>query len=107
MGENFMSANTQISDLLRKKNQIIDKVASLLSEAILDRIQNNTVGKTTETDIKNSIRGFSSEEQVEILTKAMVLVSMNKTSKTDNDDNEYDRRKKIKNRSDIFGRYDD
>lgn len=108
MGETFMSAITQIEDLFRKKGQIVEKAASLISEAILDRIQNGTITRTTEKDIKNAVQKFSSEEQIEILTRALVLVGMNinKTSRNFEDERP-DSRKKVKSRSDIFGRYDD
>ena len=114
MGETFMSAITQIEDLVSKKRQIIERAASLLSEAILDRIRTGNLTRNTERDIKNAIKNFSPEEQVEILSKAIVFVGMNsaKTNNISRDDDDYDMRprsgKKVKDRSDIFGRrYDD
>ena len=113
MGENFMSAITQIEDLASKKNQIIDRVASLLSEAILDRIQSGTLNKNTQKDVMNAIRSFSAEEQAQILSRAIIYVGMNTNkNKSNYDDDEYGGRsnpgKKIKSRSDIFGRrFDD
>ena len=108
MGENFMSARTQIEDLIRKKGQINERVASLIAEAILDRIQSGTLSRNTEKDITNTIKDFSADEQVEILTKALVLVGMNNKTSRNTENNRYGSSpKKIKNRSDIFGHYDD
>ena len=112
MGETFMSASTQIDELVSKKRQIIERAASLLSEAILDRIRTGNLTRNTEKDIKNSLRNFSLDEQTEILTKALVLVGMNgnkSTSRYDDDDDDYWHQpsttgKKIKSRSDIFGK---
>ena len=111
MGETFMSAVTKIDDLITKKKQIIERAASLLAEAILDRIKSGNLTRNTEKDIKNAIKNFSSEEQVEILSKAIVIVGMNNTSKSynsdddDDDDTRYNSGKKVRSRSDIFGRY--
>ena len=113
MGENFLSAITQIEDLVSKKRQIVERAASLLAEAILDRMRSGNLTRNTEKDIKNAIKNFSSDEQVEILSKAMVLVGMNNLTNTSrNDDDDYgnyrhNSGKKVKNRSDIFGRYGD
>ena len=113
MGENFMSAVTQIEDLISKKKQIIERAAGLLAEAVLDRIKTGNLTRNSEKDIKNAIRNFSSEEQTEILSKAIVLIGMNNNSKNKSnydDDNDYrsNSGKKVKSRSDIFGRrFDD
>ena len=112
MGETFMSAITQIEDLVTKKRQIIERAASLLAEAILDRIRVGNITRATEKDVKNAIKSFSMEEQVEILTKASVIVGMNMSKSTSSYDDDDDYRpntgKKVKSRSDIFGRkYDD
>ena len=116
MGENFTSAITQIEDLASKKKQINERAAALISEAILDRIRSGNLTRNSEKDIRNAIRQFSDEEQVEILTKALVLVGMNvkgarRVEVDDDDDNAYfntGSAKKIKSRSDIFGRrFDD
>ena len=113
MGENFMSAITQIEDLVSKKKQIIDRAASLLAEAVLDRIRTGALSKNSERDIKNAIKSFSDEEQTEILTKAMIYIGMNiSKNNSSNVDDDYDYHrpksgKKMKSRSDLFGRYDD
>ena len=116
MGESFMSAITQIDDLVSKKRQIIERAAALLSEAILDRMRTGNLTRNTEKDIKNAIKNFSTDEQAEILTRAMILVGMNSSknnSRNDDDDDDYGFNrpsgKKVKERSDIFGRrrYDD
>ena len=112
MGENFMSAITKIDDLVSKKKQIIERAASLLAEAFLDRMRSGNVTKNSEKDITNAIKNFSNDEQVEILSKAIIYIGMNTSgSKSNyNDDNyDYNRRsgKKVKSRSDLFGRYDD
>jgi len=109
MGENYVSAKPQIDDLLgRKTDQIKERVAALVVEVILDRIQNNTIGKNTEKEIENLIELASVEAKVEILTKALVLVGMNnKTSKVSDDRRYESNKKKIRSRSDIFGGYDD
>ena len=112
MGETFMSAITQIDDLVSKKKQIIERAASLLAEAILDRIRTGNLTRNTEKDIKNAIKSFSAEEQAEILARAIVMVGMN-TSKNKSiydDDTDYrpNSGKKVKNRSDLFNRrFDD
>lgn len=109
MGETFMSAITQIEELINKKKQIIERAASLISEAIIDRIKSGNMNRATEKDIKNAIRNFSDEEQIEILSRAIVFIGMN-TNKTsnhsDDDDNNYrsNSGKKSKSRSDLFGR---
>lgn len=107
MAENFMSAITQIEDLVTKKNQIIDKVAGLLSEAIIDRIKSGTLNKSTQRDVMNAIKGFSTEEQVQILSRAIIYVGMNTNkNKTNYDNDEFNSRpnsgKKVKSLSDIF-----
>jgi hypothetical protein len=113
MGENFMSAATQIEDLISKKKQIIERAAGLLAEAVLDRIKSGNLTRNSEKDIKNAIRNFSSEEQTEILSKAIILIGMNNNSKNksgydDDDDYRPNPGKKVKSRSDIFGRrFDD
>jgi hypothetical protein len=112
MGETFMSANTQIDELVSKKKQIIERAASLLAEAILDRIKTGNLTRNTEKDVMNSIRNFSDEEQIQILSKAIILVGMNNTSKgsrkNNDDDYQFNTDKKIKSRSDIFSRrFDD
>ena len=109
MAMNALTAETLISDLDRKRGQIDEKEASILAEFILDRIQNNTLSRNTEKDIKNLIQNSNINIQVEILIKALVLVGMNnKTSRAiENNRQGSSNPKKIKNRSDIFGRYDD
>ena len=109
MSETFMSASTQIDDLVAKKKQILERTASLLAEAILDRIRTGNLTRNTEKDIKMAIRNFTAEEQADILSKALVLVGMNNTRNTSNydDDDDYGRHtpgKKVRSRSDIFGR---
>lgn len=113
MGETFMSAITQIDDLVSKKKQIIERAASLLAEAILDRIRTGNLTRNTEKDIRNAIKSFSAEEQAEILSRAIIFVGMNMNKHSSNnydDDNGYRNNsgKKVKNRSDLFGRrFDD
>lgn len=108
MGETFLTANTQIDELVSKKKQIIERAASLLAEAILDRIKTGNLTRNAEKDVMNSIRNFSDEEQTQILTKAIILVGMNNTSKgsrkNNDDDYQFNHDKKIKSRSDIFSR---
>ena len=109
MAENFMSAITQIEDLVSKKKQIIERTSSLLAEAILDRIRTGTLTKNTEKDIKNAIRSFSDDEQAEILSKTIIYIGMNSFKKNSSNDDDYYPKtgKKVKSRSDIFGRYGD
>ena len=111
MGENFMSAITQIDDLVSKKRQIIDRAASLLAEAILDRMHTGNLTKNTEKDIRNAIRSFSPEEQSDILSRALIYIGMNGTknrNSNNNDGDDYRSDRKVKSRSDLFGRrFDD
>ena len=107
-----MSAVTQIEDLVTKKNQIIERSASLLAEAILDRVRSGNLTRNTQKDIMNAIRSFSAEEQTEILSRAIIYVGMNTSkNKSNYDDDDYGRPnsgKKLKTRSDLFGRrFDD
>lgn len=108
MGENFMTAITQIGDLLRKRDQIIDKTAGYISDAVVDRMRNGKLAKSTEKDIRSAIEGFSKEEQVDILTSAIVYVGMNagggSSRATDDydDDRDYTPRRPPRNRGDIF-----
>lgn len=109
MGETFMSAVTQIEDLVSKKKQIIERAASLLSEAILDRIRTGNLTRNTQKDIMNAIRSFNEDEQIEILSRAIIYVGMNmgKNNTNSDDDDYFDRPnsgKKISSRSDIFRR---
>jgi hypothetical protein len=108
MGETFLTATTQIDELITKKRQINERAASLLSEAVLDRIKSGNLTRNSEKDIKNAIKNFSVDEQVEILAKAIILIGMNNTTKhsiiDDDDDYKYNHSKKIATRSDIFGR---
>ena len=95
MGENFMTAITQIGELVRKRGQIIDKAAGYLADAIIDRMRSGKLSKATEKDITSAIDGFSPEEKIEILTKTLVYVGMNTSSstggrKTRTDDYDYD-----------------
>ena len=59
MGENFMTAGTQIESLVEKKKEIYDKAANLLAEAIMERTNTSTVNMNTKKDILNIIKGFS------------------------------------------------
>ena len=72
-----MTAMTQIQDLLEKEKQITDKAASLLYQAIQDRMNNGTVNANIEKDIINAVSGFPAEKQTVILTKALVYLAMN------------------------------
>lgn len=110
MGENFMSIITRIkSDIVETRKKMHEKTASLITEAILDRVQNGTISRNTEKEINTAIEDFSEKEQIAILVKVAVLVAMNAKSgrRNTNNDNRYEPRKNIKNRSDLFGRYDD
>ena len=107
-----MSVNTQYDDLDRKEEQIDRRRASLLAEAILDRIQNGTISMNTETDIRNSIKKYDPNKQVNILIDALLFIAMNNNNKTnrrtnDDDSGRFESKKKVKNRADLFGRYDD
>ena len=112
MGETFVTAITQIEDLISKKRQIIERAASLLSEAILDRIKSGNLTKNTQKDVMNAIKSFSTEEQVEILSRAIIYVGMNTSKSNSNydDDDIYrpNSGKKVKSRADLFNRrFDD
>lgn len=105
MSENFISATTQIGDLVRKRLQIIEKVAGLLADVIIGRMKDGNLTRSNEKDIKNSIKDFSAEEQVDILVKALVITGMNSSSNTSsfNDNDDYPAKKNKKgNRSDLF-----
>ena len=101
----FMSAMTEIGELVQKKLQIVRKTASLLSEAIVDRARNGKLNGNTKIDIKNSLKEFSDEEKVDILTEAIILVAQqNSTKKTFDDAGGYiPPSKKGGKRSSIFG----
>ena len=108
MGETVMSATTQMYDLIRKEDQINERRAALISEVILGRIQNKTLNESTETDILNMIKEIPDEFKITVLTRALVLVGMNNVKTSRNfDEDRFEPRKKVKNRSDIFGRYDE
>ena len=110
MGETFMSAVTKIDDLVTKRKQIIEKTASLLAEAILDRIKCGNLTRNSEKDIKNAIKAFTIEEQNEILVKTIIYVGMNNTKNhnSDDDDEFQFNGKKVNSRSDLFRRrFDD
>lgn len=80
MSETFVSANTKIEDLLTKRDQILEKTAGLVAEVILGRQQDNSLQRSNEKDVEKMISRFSTEEQVIILSKALVLVGMNNNS---------------------------
>lgn len=101
----FMSAMTEIGELVQKKLQIVRKTASLLSEAIVDRARSGKLSGNTKIDIKNTLNEFSDEEKVDILTEAIILVAQqNSTKKYNDDDGGYvSPSKKGGKRSSIFG----
>lgn len=72
-----MTAGTQIESLVEKKKEIYDKAANLLASAIMERSSTDRVAMNTKRDITNVIKGFTPEEQVEILTTALVILGMN------------------------------
>lgn len=70
----FMELTTQVAGLVEKKREIIAKTANMLSQAVLERANMNKT-KSLEDDIKKSLEGFSDEEKIDILAKAIVNVS--------------------------------
>lgn len=74
MGDNFMTASTKIEHLVEKKEQINDKVAGLIAEAVKDRVQNAQLKNSIVTDILSLIRNFSDEDKSKILAKALFYV---------------------------------
>lgn len=107
MGETFMSAITKIEDLITKKKQINDRAASLLSEAVLDRMKSGNLTRNSEKDIKNALKDFSPEEKEEILVRTLVYIGMNASvnksnSSSDYDDDDYRSGRKVRSRSDLF-----
>lgn len=105
MAETFVTANTKIEDLLSKRDQILEKTAGLVAEVILGRQQENSLQRSNEKDIQRMISNFSSEEQVIILAKALVLVGMNggnKSTYSDYDPFEGSRKKGGSSRSSLF-----
>lgn len=86
MSETFVTANTKIEDLLSKRDQILEKTAGLVAEVILGRQQENNLQRSNEKDIQKMISRFSAEEQVIILSKALVIVGMNNNSLNSNYD---------------------
>lgn len=74
MGDNFMSASTKIEHLVDKKEQINDKVAGLIADAVKDRVQHAQLKKSIVTDILNTLRNFSDEDKTKILAKALFYV---------------------------------
>lgn len=77
MSENFMTAGTQIEALVEKKDQLIEKAASLLFEAVKDRMRQNQVKKSMSNDILNILKGFSEEEKNIILSKTIMYLASN------------------------------
>ena len=72
-----MTAGTQIESLVEKKKEIYDKAANLLAEAIIERTNTSTVNMNTKKDILNIIKGFNTDEQVEVLSTALIIIAMN------------------------------
>lgn len=81
----FMELTTQVAGLVEKKKEIIAKTANMLSQAVLERANMNKT-KSLENDIKKSLEGFSDEEKIDILTKAIVNVSKQNKYKDKNDE---------------------
>ena len=77
MGENFMTAGTQIESLVEKKKEIYDKAANLLAEAMMERTNTSTVNMNTKKDILNIIKGFTPDEQVEVRSTALISSAVN------------------------------
>lgn len=77
MGENFMSAQTQIQDLVSKLDQIASKASSLLYSAIKSRISSGNVSKNMENDIRNSLNGLPAEMREKVLIDTIILMASN------------------------------
>ena len=77
MGETFMSISVRIDELLEKEKKIVEKAAALISDAVIGRIKERKVAMNMEKDIKNAIKGFSPEKQIDILAHAITLIGMN------------------------------
>jgi hypothetical protein len=79
MGENFMSAKMRIDELAGKIGQIAEKTASLLYDAINNRISSSgsVSPKAMENDIRNMLTEMPKDIREDILIKTIVLMSMN------------------------------
>lgn len=77
MGENFMTAGTQIENLLEMKKEMFNKAANLIVEATVNRSVSGVVSMGTKKDIMNILKEFTNEEKVEILSTAFVILAMN------------------------------
>jgi hypothetical protein len=68
---NFMTAGTEISALADKKSEILMKAGNLLAEACADRGKSGKISNNLPNDIIKLIEGFSTEDQVVILSLAL------------------------------------
>lgn len=75
---NFMQAKTEIDGLNMKMDDLINKSASVVADALIDRAKKGNINKqSTEKDIENLISSFSPEYQTAIIIKALTLLAMN------------------------------
>ena len=103
MSETFVTASTQIGDLVRKREQIIEKTAGLVSEVIMGRVNDGNLARSNEKDVLNLIKDFSVEEQNIILVKALIITGMNSSSSSSSNDI-FESARKRGSRSDLFRR---
>lgn len=99
MGENFTTGRTRIEDLLSKQDQILERAASIVYDAVMDRMQRGKISESTRTDIDNLLTGFIPEQKTIILEKAMILLLSNMRGSTTNSRSTEERI----NRGSLFG----
>lgn len=72
---NFVNAATQIDAMTEKKEQVLSKVGGYVASAILSKHGN--LSDRSKKDILNLIKDYPAEDQVEILTIALIMVARN------------------------------
>lgn len=74
MTTTYVSAQSLISELISKKDQIIDRAASIVYDVVSSK------KGYAANDIGNLIKDFSEEEQVKILEKVIILLATNSSN---------------------------
>ena len=92
---NFMTAKTEIGGLLETREQLLEKTAVFIADAIIDRASDKGVNNSTIRDVEDIITPFSPNERQVILQYALIKVASNgkfahsSNGKKKNDDDNY------------------
>ena len=72
--KNFMTAGTEVEAYVAKMDQCLNKIANILGEACVSRVNSGKVTNALENDITGIISSLPVEQQVIVLRKLAVLL---------------------------------